>query len=160
MRGCAGLVAGGLQFANASATWDFVLDGGGESNKDNVVWCVRSYRQPLLVAAGLMIAVTLASGYMLFSRARPKSTPCKNNFKPARLSVSKSCSIISRGFSSLSSIVQTVVLPASPIIIVAALFIIYNKLSQDDDMGHLMFKALCTPLLGMARWHKVCVDIF
>ncbi|KZP28105.1 hypothetical protein FIBSPDRAFT_1039785 [Athelia psychrophila] len=108
---------------------------------------------PIIFAAALMAAVTLASAYMLLSRARPKPKPHKNYCKPS-LSASNSRSIWGRLLSPIAFIMHTVLLPASPIIIVAMLFTIHHHLLQVDDVEHLMFRALCTPLLGTARWHK------
>ncbi|KZP28115.1 hypothetical protein FIBSPDRAFT_996868 [Athelia psychrophila] len=108
---------------------------------------------PIIFAAALMVAVTLASAYMLLSHTRPKPKPHKNYCKPS-LPASNYRSIWGRLLSPIAFISHTVLLPASPIIIVAVLFTIHHHLSQVDDMEHLMFRALCTPLLGTARWHK------
>ncbi|KZP31133.1 hypothetical protein FIBSPDRAFT_849640 [Athelia psychrophila] len=108
---------------------------------------------PIIFAAALMVAVTLASAYMLLSRTRPKPKPHKNYCKSS-LPASNFRSIWGRLLSPIAFIMHTVLLPASPIIIVAMLFIVYHHLSPVDDVEHLMLRALCTPLLGTARWHK------
>ncbi|KZP31825.1 hypothetical protein FIBSPDRAFT_925653 [Athelia psychrophila] len=96
--------------------------------------------KPFLLAAGLMIAVTLASGCMIFSRNRAKPhDPPKSRDAPLRQSASTplctASSFYASGFKLCCAIFSAVVLVASPFIAVALVFYVHRHPLQIIDVG-------------------------